>query len=232
MKQLTATGIMLTRTDFGEADRILTLLTPEYGKLRLLAKGVRRVKSKLAGGIELFSVSELVYIRGRGEIGTLVSARLRTHYANIVRDLDRTMLGYELIKFLHKHTEDEAEPAYVDLLKQTFEALDNLAVPLPLIQFWFNTQMLALGGHTPNLATDTAGARLQAGQTYNFNQDAVSFTPATSAHGRCTAAHIKLLRLAFAGTQPILLAQVQGIDTLIGTLAPLTAAMVQTHLLR
>jgi len=39
----------LSRTDYGEADRILTVLTPDYGKLRLLAKGVRKVKSKLGG---------------------------------------------------------------------------------------------------------------------------------------------------------------------------------------
>ena len=57
MKQLVTEVIILARTDYGEADRILTVLSPEYGKLRLLAKGVRRVKSKLAGGIELFSVS-------------------------------------------------------------------------------------------------------------------------------------------------------------------------------
>lgn len=43
-------AIILTRTDYGEADRIITLLTPGHGKLRLIAKGVRRIRSKLAGG--------------------------------------------------------------------------------------------------------------------------------------------------------------------------------------
>ena len=53
--------IVLRRTDFGEADRILTLLTPE-GKKTAIARGVRKPKSKLAGGIELFSLNEVVLI--------------------------------------------------------------------------------------------------------------------------------------------------------------------------
>lgn len=107
MNQIVTTAIVLGRTDYGEADRILTLLTPDQGKLRLLAKGVRRVKSKLAGGIELFSVSTITFVRGRGDIGALVSTRLNKHYGHIVQDLDRTMLGYELLKQLNKTTEDE-----------------------------------------------------------------------------------------------------------------------------
>ncbi|MDB5181251.1 MAG: repair protein RecO, partial [Candidatus Saccharibacteria bacterium] len=112
MKQITTTAIILSRTDFGEADRILTLLTPDHGKLRLIAKGVRRIKSKLAGGIELFSVSDIVYIKGRGDIGTLISTRLIRHYGKIVSDVTRTMLGYDLIKMLNKATEDEPEDDY------------------------------------------------------------------------------------------------------------------------
>ena len=51
MKQFISTGIVLARTDFGEADRILTMLSPDFGKLHLIAKGVRKERSKLAGGI-------------------------------------------------------------------------------------------------------------------------------------------------------------------------------------
>lgn len=232
MNQLTATGIILSRTDFGEADRILTLLTPERGKLRLLAKGVRRVKSKLAGGIELFSVSEITYIQGRGEIGTLVSARLKQHYARIVQDLDRTMFGYELIKQLNKITEDEAEPEYFNLLQQTFAALDDAALPLELIRFWFGAQLLRLGGHMPNLRTDTAGHALDAAKTYQFTTDEMSFAPAPAGRtGRCAAADIKFLRLTFAGNQPKLLAQVQGNAQLLEKLAPLVATMLHTYVL-
>ncbi len=112
MNQIVTKGIVLTRTDYGEADRIITMLTPDQGKVRVIAKGVRRVKSKLAGGIELFSVSSITYIPGRKEIGTLVSTRLQQHFGNIVKDIDRTMLGYELLKRLNKATEDDVDDDY------------------------------------------------------------------------------------------------------------------------
>ena len=83
MKQLQTEGIVLSRTDYGEADRIINILTPEQGKIALMARGVRKPKSKLAGGIELFSISDISYIKGKGEIGTLISVRLKKHYANI-----------------------------------------------------------------------------------------------------------------------------------------------------
>jgi len=82
MKQLVARAIVLSRTDFGEADRIITLLTPDQGKVRLVARGVRRAKSKIAGGIELFSISDITYMTGKGDLGTLISARLDRHYGN------------------------------------------------------------------------------------------------------------------------------------------------------
>lgn len=59
---IVTSGIVLNRINFGEADRILTVITPDQGKLSLIAKGVRKEKSKLAGGIELFSVSNISFI--------------------------------------------------------------------------------------------------------------------------------------------------------------------------
>lgn len=228
MKQLLTKGIILSRTDYGEADRILTLLTPNYGKLRLLAKGVRRVKSKLAGGIELFSISQITFIKGRGEIGTLVSTRLDKHYGNIVADLDRTMCGYDLIKILNKATEDEPEPEYFDLLQQAFGGLNDAGVPLPLTRLWFSAQLLRLSGHAPNLQTDTHRHKLQTEQNYNFDFEHMAFTP--SENGRFNAAHIKFLRLAFGNYNANVLAQVQGCAELHETTAPLVTTMLQAYL--
>lgn len=228
MNQLVTQGIILSRTDYGEADRILTLLTPDHGKLRLLAKGVRRVKSKLAGGIELFSVSDITFIKGRGEIGTLISSRLLKHYGQIVHDLDRTMLGYELIKQLHKITEDQAESEYFQLLQQAFEALDDPTIPIPVVRFWFSAQLLKLTGHTPNLQTDTAGKKLEASHTYDFNFEHMCFMPLDQ--GRSGAAHIKFLRLSFGNHPAKLLAQVQGGSALAQDLSPLVTTMLQTYL--
>lgn len=197
MKQFVTKGIVLTRTNFGEADRIITFLTPDHGKIRLMARGVRRVNSKLAGGIELFSVAELSFIRGRGDISTLTSARLCRHYAHITTDIVRTMTGYDLIKKLNKVTEDEPESDYFELLTQGFEALDDTDISNDLIKLWFSMQLLRLGGHAPNLRTDTQGNRLKADDTYRFDYDTMSFTPTHS--GPFNSNQIKFLRLGFSG---------------------------------
>lgn len=228
MKQLLTTGTVLTRTDYGEADRIVTLLTPDYGKLRLMARGVRNVKSKLAGGIELFSVSEIAFIQGRGDIGTLVSARLIKHYGTIVKDIERVQQGYALIKMLHKATEDQTEPDYFTLLQQALAALDNPAISLELISLWFQAQLLRLAGHTPNLRTDSSGQELTTDQDYLFDFDSVAFRP--HAAGQSTAAHLKVLRLLFSDNPPQAIAQVQGVSELLSDVAPLITTMRATYI--
>jgi len=228
MKQLVTTGIVLSRTNYGEADRILTVLTPNQGKLRLMARGVRKVKSKLAGGIELFSVSQITFIRGRSEIGTLISTRLIKHYGQIVQNLERTTLAYELIKQLNKATEDEPGPEYFELLEKTFEALDDPKITLKLIEIWFAMQLLAMGGHAPNLKTDVSGQALAASQKYNFDLERMTFVPAST--GRYNANHIKFLRLGFGLHQPKVLQQVTSIDKLLSDLAPLAHSMLSEHI--
>jgi len=225
MKQLVTTGIVLSRLDYGEADRILTVLTPDQGKLSLLAKGVRRVKSKLAGGIELFSVTNITYIKGRGTLHNVVSTRLVKHYGNIVKNLDRTMLGYDCIKRLNRITEDEPEPEYFTMAEQLFEALDDAGIALPLITFWFDVQLLKLAGHTPNLQTDATGRKLTTGEQYIFDFDHMSF--ASRAGAPFGADHVKYLRLAFSGNQPKILSQVQGGGVLLDELLPLVRSMLQ-----
>jgi DNA repair protein RecO (recombination protein O) len=228
MNQLTAQGIILSRTDFGEADRIITMLTPDQGKLRLVARGVRKMKSKLAGGIELFSISHITYIKGRGDLDTLISTRLERHYEHIVRDINRTMLGYELIKILNKATEDEPEPEYFDLLHQSFEALDDATIDLALVRLWFAMQLVRLGGHTPNLMTDTAGERLSAERSYSFSFDDMAFAP--SERGSFTANLIKFMRLGFDGHHAKTLSQVQGSSGLAEAAMPLVQTMLQTYI--
>lgn len=213
MRQIVTTGIVLSRTDYGEADRILTILTPDNGKLRLIAKGVRRERSKLAGGIELFSVSNITFIRGRGEIGTLISTRLIKHYGYIVKDIERVQTGYELIKRLNKITEDEPGAEYFTLLEQAFVALNDLNLNIKLISCWFDAQLLRYDGHTPNLSTELNGRKLSSNERFSFDAEAATFSP--SANGYYDVDSIKLLRLLLSGNSPKVLNQVRGLQKLL-----------------
>ena len=161
-------------------------------------------------------------------MATLVSTRLAKHYNHIVEDLDRSMLGYDLIKQINKLTEDEPGGEYFELLKQTFEALDDPAVAPAIIRFWFSAQLLRLSGHEPNLQTDAAGQKLKPGLAYNFDHEHMCLVPAE--HGRLTADHIKFLRLSFAAHPAKVLAQVRGSAGLLDPLSYLVIDMFQAHL--
>src|ERR1700680_1590482 len=67
-------GVMLRRVDSGEADRILTVLTREHGKIGVIARGVRKSGSRLAAHTDLFARSRMQLARGRGELDVLVQA--------------------------------------------------------------------------------------------------------------------------------------------------------------
>jgi DNA repair protein RecO (recombination protein O) len=228
MNQIVTTGIVLSRTEYGEADRILTILTPDVGKIRVIAKGVRRMKSKLAGGIELFSVSELSFIKGRGEIGTLTSARLTRHYGNIVTDIERIQLGYRLIAELNKATEDAPEPDYFIILEHAFMCLNEPDINLDLISLWFYAQLLRIAGHTPNLRTDSNGAPLSPGDQYAFDQESMSFIARSS--GGYSVDAVKVLRLLFANHSPQMLQNIGGVRSVIRPIESLIQLLYRTQL--
>lgn len=207
MNHIITQGIVLSRTDFQEADRILTLLTPDHGKLRVIAKGVRRPRSKLAGGIELLSVSDITVMPGRGDISTLISTRLVNHYGQIVRDIERTMLAYELLKKTNRVTEDAADQEYFNLIKNTLEGLDDPELSAQLVELWFSMQLLKVAGHAPELKKDTENKALSAEHDYMFDFDKMAFRHHQGAP--FAANHIKLLRLSHATDTPTALKPVQ-----------------------
>jgi DNA repair protein RecO (recombination protein O) len=228
MIQHTTTAIILRRVAYGEADRIITVITPDMGKLSLMAKGVRKIKSKLAGGIELFSTSEISYIVGRGSIDTLSSSRLLKHYGQITKDINRTMLGYELIKLLDTITEDQPEQDYFDMLQAAFEALNDATIDADLIRVWFSAQLLRQAGFTPNLQRTVAGDKLEAIGQYEFDYDATAFRSQDEAIFGVN--EIKFLRLVFSGNSPVVLAKVANAPQLTRVAAPLVQTLRQLHL--
>ena len=95
-------AIVLRRTNYGESDRILNLLT-ENGLISCIAKGVRKEKSKLAGGIEMFCLSEVTVHSGKNnKLGILTSAKMLEAYQNITLKLDDLELASLVLKKVEK----------------------------------------------------------------------------------------------------------------------------------
>ncbi len=193
MNSLRTPAIVLRRTNYGEADRILQLLTPT-GKRSVMAKGVRREKSRLAGGIELFAICDVVIGEGKGDLGILTSARLVYFYRHIMEDYDRMQFAYESIKLITKVSEMIDEPEWFDVLGEVYKGLDNFSVPLQLVQTWFYLRYAALTGYELNLRRDDAGNPLQSDKTYAYDAVERGLRLADQG-GDVTADHIKYLRV-------------------------------------
>lgn len=192
MKQQTSPAIVLRRTNYGEADKIVTFLTP-IGKVKAMVKGVRKSKSKLAGGVELFSENTITFMYTRGDLARIVSSRLNTHWDGIIGELPRMMFGYEAMKQIDKHIEDEAGREYYDLLKLTLEGLADKEIPLETMQVWFYSRWFIIEGTQINTTRDINGKKLSVDESYNFSSDNMGFEVSPS--GRYKPDDIKLLRL-------------------------------------
>lgn len=221
MKTHRTQAIVLRRTNYGEADRILQLLTPE-GRRSVMARGVRKEKSKLAGGIELFAISDVVLGEGKGELGVLTSARLVHFYNHIIEDYDRLQFGYLAIKLITRASETVDEPEWFDMLSEILMALDARAIPLELTQTWFYLKYASLLGHELNLNIDTNGEKLSAERSYRYDSGEQGLREVSS--GEIGAEHIKLLRLIATKSLKIL-AQVGGVDEIL----PVIYAVAREH---
>lgn len=185
-------AIVLRRTDYGEADRILLLLT-SGGRRSVIAKGVRRERSKLAGGIELFGLSDVVVRPGRGELGLLTSARLSVFWRHILEDFERMQFAYQVLKMVAQASEQIDEPEWFTVLEQTLEQLNEMSVPRRLVETWFFAQYMGLMGDELPLRRDVAGNPLLADRRYMYDVSEKALR--LSEQGDVTADHIKLLRL-------------------------------------
>jgi DNA repair protein RecO (recombination protein O) len=128
-RTFTTDAIVLSRFDLGEADRVLTLITPHDGKLKAIAKGVRRPTSRLGGSVEPFAELRVQLARGRTfEVVTQVSVG---HAWLGLRDaLEPAATAWYLAELADRSLEERhpAEPLYL-LLRRAYELLDAGMAP-------------------------------------------------------------------------------------------------------
>ncbi len=216
------TAIILRRVDYGEADRVITFLTPDQGKIAVIARGVRREKSKLAGGIELFSEANVVIVEGRGDLGILASARLIEFYRHIITDYERITSAYQAIKFVGDLTEDGAGSEFYELLNTALKTLNNLEIPVVLGEAWYKLNILKLMGLEPDLTLDSKGDKLSAQSSYRYDLREGSLTKDTKSN--LSANHIKTWRLLLT-QQPEVIARVVGVTEAVEETAELIDKM-------
>lgn len=152
-------AIVLKHANFGEADRILTLYTPNMGKLRALVRGARRSRSKLGGHVEPLTHSSLVLARGRN-LDTVTQSQTIESFLSIRNDLWLTARALYLVELADLFTPEHVEnyPVYKLLLdalhelakvRRREEAASSMQ-DFMLIRF-FEAQLLGHVGYQPQL---------------------------------------------------------------------------------
>ena len=143
-------AIILRRSDFGEADRLLTVFTPERGKLRLLAKGVRKITSRKAGHVELFMLTDMLVAQGR-TWDIISQAEIVESYRALREDLDKTSHAYYLGELIDRFTEEHDPNAPLfELLAVTLAHLSHSEEPFMALRY-FELHLLSLTGFQPQL---------------------------------------------------------------------------------
>jgi DNA repair protein RecO (recombination protein O) len=147
-RRYTTEAIVLSRFDLGEADRVLTLITPGIGKLKAIAKGIRRPTSRLGGSLEPFAELTVALARGRTfDVVTQVSVG---HAWLHLRDsLEGAATAWYLAELADRSLEERhaAEPLYA-LLRRAYELLDGGMAPGRVAR-WYEMHLLDELGSRP-----------------------------------------------------------------------------------
>ena len=213
MKNEKLKAIVLRRTNYQEADRILDLVTP-LGKRSVLARGVRKEKSRLAGSVELLCESEIVLTKSnKSSLAILTSARLIRFYGNILKSYDRMTFAYDTLKNIGKAVNQIEEPEWYDLLSQVLSGLDDLKIDLRLIRVWFLLQYQKLLGNELNMLYDVNGEKLE--KTKKYTYDYLERGLKEDIGGKINGDVIKFLRVVNNNSLD-LVTKIGGIDSVLG----------------
>jgi DNA repair protein RecO (recombination protein O) len=144
------TGIVLRRRDFDEADRLLTVLTREHGKVTLLAKGARKIGSRKAPHVDLFKQVELLVHQGRN-FGIISQAETVRSFEAMREHLEHLAVAHYVAELADAFVGEGDEAAGVyDLVLETLQWLDSGGDPR-LAQRYFELHLCDLAGYRPQL---------------------------------------------------------------------------------
>jgi DNA repair protein RecO (recombination protein O) len=154
-------GVVLRTWKLGEADRIVVLMTQGQGKVRAVAKGVRKTKSRFGGRLEPFSHVDLSLYRGR-ELDIVTQAEVITPFRALREDYDRVVAGAAMLEAVDQVAQErEAAVRIYLLLVRALRTLDGAPRDPSVVLDAFLLKLMALEGYRPALA-ECAGCGRQA----------------------------------------------------------------------
>ena len=130
-------AIVLRSFDFGETDRLVILYSKKYGKLRAVAKGVRKPHSKFGPALEAFSNNEvMLYKKENDEVYRITGFNAKSTYAKLIRDLDMYIASSYVVEIVNMMTEEhEPHRDIYKLLEDTLEMLPENDAETVILSF-------------------------------------------------------------------------------------------------
>jgi DNA repair protein RecO (recombination protein O) len=160
-------GIVLRSYPFGEADRVVVLLSPNRGKIRTVAKGVRKTKSRFGGRLEPFTHVDLVVYEGR-HLDTITQATVIETFAHMRLDLERVMSAGTMVEAVDAVAqENENSHRLFLLLLRGLKALDQGGGGRDLVSA-FLLKLAGVVGVAPALSRCAACGRGEGLERFSF----------------------------------------------------------------
>jgi DNA repair protein RecO (recombination protein O) len=162
---------LLRSAAFGEADRVVTLLTRAHGKLACIARGARKSKTRFAGTLEPLCPLRVSLDEARGPLPSLRASELVRYHGRLLADRQRMAAAFAGLELLRELCPEHApEPEQLDLGLELLETLDDAAAAPTAVLACFELKTLSLAGFAPRLDTcGTCGKRARTTQSARFD---------------------------------------------------------------
>jgi DNA repair protein RecO (recombination protein O) len=166
------TGIVLRSYPFGEADRVVVLLSPHHGKLRTVAKGVRKTTSRFGGRLEPFGHVELVLYEGRN-LDTVTQVEVVEAFPRLRAELERVTAASTMVEAIDAVAQErEPSVALFNLLSQGLRVLDGAGAHRDLVSS-FLLHLAGVVGVAPALERCAACGRADGLDRFSFESGGV-----------------------------------------------------------
>ncbi|AGB41790.1 DNA repair protein RecO [Halobacteroides halobius DSM 5150] len=161
-------AIVLRHYELGEADKIIVLFSRNKGKIRVVAKGVRKTKSSLAAGLEPFTYNHILVYQGKSDLGNLSQCDIKDSFSSLKDDILKMTAASYLAELVNELTVDhQPHQDIFDLLLLTLKLLDQLD-EIDLLLRTFELKLLNLLGYQPYITACIKCGR-EVDQSVKFN---------------------------------------------------------------
>ena len=145
-------SFFIKKTDRGEDSRLFTVYTKNFGKVKILGRAIRKIRSKLKSGAEIFCLSEIEFIQGKTH-KTLTDAIPIENFSVIRKDLKKLKIIHQIFGVLDDLiSKEEKDDEIWRLLSEIFEKLNNPQFKinhLPLLYYYFFWNFVSILGYKP-----------------------------------------------------------------------------------